>query len=106
VAILTLVIAGLVTWSMRASFIALGDRVTLGPFAERVVQNARHATMAALVAGALAAAAGSGPLPLPLPWVPAAAAAAFAATRTRNLGLIVAAGMGTLWLVKLALALA
>jgi branched-subunit amino acid transport protein len=91
---------------MRASFIVLGDRVALSPFAERVVQNARHATMAALVAGALAAGAGGGPTSIPANWVPAAAAAVYAATRTRNLAVIVATGMGTLWLVKLGLALA
>jgi branched-subunit amino acid transport protein len=100
--VLILAAAGLVTWMLRASFIAWGSELSLTEFGDHLLENMRHATMAALVAGALVAGGGGDIGDIPWRWAAAALATATAATRTRNLALLVLTGMGSLWVLTLA----
>ncbi|MGE5594753.1 MAG: AzlD domain-containing protein [Hyphomicrobiales bacterium] len=83
--ILSLAVAGLITWLMRASFIVLGPRDSMPPFMERVVAQARPAFLAALIASAFAARSGGEPLAIPLSWLLAAAIGIGVSWRTGSL---------------------
>lgn len=102
IALLTLVIAGVATWLLRASFIILDDRAALPPFAERVVTNARPAFLAALVASAFVAQGGGNALAVPLSWIGAAAAGVIVSYRTRSLTATGIAGIATVALLTAA----
>ena len=92
---LILVVAGLVTWSLRASFIAVGSTRDLPAASERLLGYTRPAILAALVASALLARGGGDPFAVPLGWIAAALATVVTARGTGNLALSVAAGLAT-----------
>lgn len=102
IAVLVLVVAGFVTWLLRASFILLGDRVALPSFAERIVANARPAFLAALVASAFVAQGGGEVFAIPLPWIGAAVAGIVVSKRTGSLSATGAAGIATVTLLTAA----
>jgi branched-subunit amino acid transport protein len=97
-----LIAAGVVTWMLRASFIVLGNRVTLPGASERVIANARPAMLAALIASTLLAAGGGEASAIPPSWLVATAVAALVAWRSGNLALTCAAGVATLSALSLA----
>jgi len=101
---LTFAVAGFLTYATRASFIALGDRITLPDQVERALRYVAPAAFAAIA------------IPLTLnardltgddlvsladyvPRLAAACAAVAAVWWKRSLPLSLAAGMATLWLL-------
>lgn len=96
---LTIVLAGLGTYLLRASFLAFAGRlVDVPPLAQRVLRQIPPAVLAALVVPALVRPGGDFDL-----WQPrllAGVVAAFISWRTRNVGLTLVVGMGLLVLVE------
>lgn len=96
---LVFVLMGIVTVSLRASFILLQDRLALPNALERALRYVPAAVLAAILTPALFRGAGE-PL-LGLEWfdtrVVAALIAGVVAWRTRNILATIAAGMAALW---------
>lgn len=96
---LTIALASLGTFVLRASFFAFAGRlVDLPPLAQRVLRQIPPAVLAALVVPALVRPAGSVDL-----WQPrllAGIVAAFVSWRTRNVGLTLVVGMAVLIAVE------
>jgi branched-subunit amino acid transport protein len=88
-------IAGIVTFAMRASFLALAHRLTTVPiWAHRVLRQIPPAALAALVVPALLRPGGD--FGIWQPRLAAGVAAALVAWRTRNVALTLIVGMGLL----------
>ena len=100
--IVTLAAAGAVTWLLRASFIVLGDRATLPPFAERTVAHARPAFLAVLVVGAFLGQAHRSLLAVPAAWLAALAAGVLASRTTGNMLATSLTGMAVVAIVSMA----
>ncbi|TCS36268.1 branched-subunit amino acid transport protein [Paucimonas lemoignei] len=95
------VLIGLATTLPRASFIMLGNRVTLPPFIQRALRYAPAAALAAIVVPDVLTVAGQ---VQPInPKLVAAAAAVAAAMAWRNPWLPFIAGMGVLSLLRFGL---
>lgn len=96
---LAVVVAGVGTFTLRASFLAFADRlVDLPPMAERVLRQIPPAVLAALVVPALVRPEGSFDV-----WQPellAGAVAAVVSWRTRNIALTLVVGMGLLLAIE------
>ena len=91
----TIVVAGIGTFAMRASFLAFAHRlVHVPPRAHRVLRQIPPAALAALVLPAILRPEGT--FDLVQARVPAALLAALVAWRTRNVALTLVVGMGVL----------
>ena len=91
----TIVLAGIGTFAMRASFLAVAHRlVHVPPRAHRVLRQIPPAALAALVLPAVLRPDGA--FDLLQARVPAALLAALVAWRTRNVALTLVVGMGVL----------
>ncbi len=89
---------GVITFSLRLSFIALQGRLRLPPLVTRALRFVPAAVLTALVTPALFYTGGAlSPLSLK---VPAGLIAALVAWRSKNILLTIAAGMGSLWLLR------
>ncbi len=90
-----IVLAGVGTYALRASFLSLAGRLTdLPPLATRVLRQIPPAVLAALVVPALVRPEGS--LDLWQPELLAGAVAFLVSWRTRNVALTLVVGMGVL----------
>lgn len=97
---LTIVLAGLGTFAMRASFLVFAHRlVDLPPVVQRILRQIPPAALAALVAPAVLRPEGT--LDLLNPRVAAAVLAAVVSWRTRSVVLTLGVGMGALVLLEL-----
>ena len=91
----TILLAGVGTFAMRASFIAAADRlVDIPPWAQRILRQIPPAALAAIIAPALLRP--DGHLDLFQPTLLAGLVAAGVAWKTRNVGLTVVVGIGLL----------
>jgi branched-subunit amino acid transport protein len=99
--VMVIAIAGLTSWLSRASFIAFRNDWEPSPFVERVIQNGRHAVLAALAASALLRGGNGDWHAIPVPWLLGALAGGFAAYRYRNMGLTIVAALASLWIAML-----
>ena len=99
--ILILVAAGLGLWAMRASFIIFAAQMPLPEGTEQILNHARSAVLAALVATAMLPYADGGEPSTVIPAMIAALAAAGVARRTRSVARTVAVGMAILWALSL-----
>lgn len=102
---LTFIIAGVITYLTRASFIALGDRYELPDVVERALKYVGPAAFAAISVPLVLNARDitSDDLVTAVDYVPrvaAATAAVGAVWLKRNIALSLAVGMGTLWLLS------
>jgi branched-subunit amino acid transport protein len=94
----TILLAGLGTYAMRASFLAVAHRmVHVPPRVHRILRQIPPAALSALVVPAVVRP--DGYLDLLQARVPAAVLAAVVAWRTRNVALTLVVGMGVLWIV-------
>lgn len=92
-------VAGVGTFAMRASFLAVAHRLaTVPPWAQRILRQIPAAALAALVLPALVRPAGQ--LDLWQPRLLAGAVAALVAWRTRSVTLTLALGMGVVMLFE------
>lgn len=96
---LTIIGAGIVTYCTRASFILLGDRVPLSPFAERSLRYVAPAAFAAISVPLILGTDGFANFNEDLPRIIAASAAGVVVTKTKNIPLSLALGMSALWLL-------
>lgn len=95
----TIVIAGVGTYALRASFLAAARRlVDLPPLTERVLRQIPPAVLAALVVPSLVRP--DGDLDLWQPRLLAGVLAAVVSWRTRNIALTLVVGMGVLVAVE------
>jgi branched-subunit amino acid transport protein len=100
-----IVVVGLFTFGIRASFIALfGYLDAIPPRVERALRFVPAAVLAALVAPELATAQPTVAGALAGDRLVAGAVAGVVAWRTENVLATIAAGMGTLWLIRFLLA--
>ncbi|HUR75853.1 MAG TPA: AzlD domain-containing protein [Sporichthya sp.] len=94
-----IVLAGIGTFTMRASFLALAHKLRdVPPWAERVLRQIPPAALAALVVPALVRPHGE--LDLFQPRLAAGLVAALIAWRTRNVALTLVIGIGSLMLFR------
>ena len=96
---LIILAAGVITYLTRASFIALGDRVTLPPSVERSLAYVGPASFAAIAAPAVLGGDGFSDAGADISRLIAAVIAGTVIYRTRNVPASLVAGTGTLWLI-------
>ncbi len=96
---LTIIAAGTVTYLTRASFIALGDRITLPEAGERALRYVAPAAFAAISVPLVFGEDGFAELGDDVPRIVAACIACAAVWRYRSIGLSLISGMGALWLL-------
>ncbi|MGI9667795.1 MAG: AzlD domain-containing protein [Acidimicrobiia bacterium] len=92
------VLAGVATFAMRLSFIALFGKVAIPPNAERALRYIAPAVLAAITVPAVLAPGGVFD-----PWnayLPAAIVGGLAAWRTKSIGAAIVVGLPTLWLLQ------
>lgn len=95
----TILLAGVGTFAMRASFIAAADRLaTVPPWAQRLLRQIPPAALASLVLPALMRAEGE--LDLTHPRFIAGTAAALVAWRTKSIVATLTVGMGLVVLLQ------
>ncbi|MEW6471302.1 MAG: AzlD domain-containing protein [Actinomycetota bacterium] len=95
----TILLAGIGTFAMRASFIAAADRlVTVPPWAQRLLRQIPPAALASIVLPALVRPEGD--LDLTHPRFVAGIAAALVAWRTKNVLATLVVGMGLVVLLQ------
>jgi branched-subunit amino acid transport protein len=94
---LIIVIIGVLTYSIRLSFILLTDRLVLPPLAQRALRFVPVAILTAITVPALVLPAGAIDLSPMNARLLAGALAAVVAWRTRNIALTLVVGMGALW---------
>lgn len=97
---LVFAVGGLGTYLIRASFLALGPRVTLPAWSRRALRHVGPAVFAAIVAPPLVGAEGVSGLPDRRPEVLAALAAGLVAWRTGKVAWVLAVGMISLWTLR------
>ena len=95
---LIIIACGAVTYTTRASFIALGDRIALPTYFERALRYVAPAAFAAISVPLILGGDGFAGLSDDLPRIGAALVAGFAIWRWRSMPLLLVVGMGTLWL--------
>lgn len=93
---------GVGTFLMRLSFVELYGRWRMPELLNRALRYVPASVLAALVLPAVVYPNGHGEFVLGNPQIPAAILAALIAWKTRNTVLTLAAGMGALWLFRLA----
>ena len=91
--------AGIVTYLTRASFIVLGNRVTLPAMAERSLSYVAPAAFAAISVPLILGGDGFANFADDVPRIIAAVAAGAVVAKTRNIPISLAVGMSTLWLL-------
>jgi branched-subunit amino acid transport protein len=96
---LIIIAAGIVTYSTRASFIVLGDRVSLPPIVQRSLRYVAPAAFAAIAVPLILGRDGLAGFDEDLPRILAATAAGAVVWKSRNIPLSLAVGMTTLWLL-------
>jgi len=94
-----IVIAGVITYLTRASFIAAGDRVSLPPGIARALHYVGPASFAAIAAPATLGGDRFGDFADDVPRLIAVAIAGAVIWKTRNVPASLVAGMGALWLI-------
>jgi branched-subunit amino acid transport protein len=95
----TILLAGVATFAMRASFIAAADRfATVPPWGQRILRQIPPAALASLVIPAMVRPEGD--LDLTHPRFYAGMVAAFVAWRTRSVAATLVAGMGVVALLQ------
>lgn len=95
---LVVIAAGIATFTMRFSFIALFGKVEVPPAMERSLRYVAPAVLAALTVPAIVGPGGHFD-----PWnafLPAALAGGLAAWRTRSIGAGIVVGLPTLWIIE------
>lgn len=96
---LVVILAGVATFAMRFSFIALFGRVAVPERLERALRYVAPAVLAAITLPAVFAPEGT--LDVWNIFVPAAALGGLAAWRTRSIGAAIVVGLPTLWILEL-----
>ena len=96
---IAVIIAGLATYLSRASFIALGDRISLPPVVESALRYVGPAAFAAISIPIVLGGDAFADFSNDIPRIIAASLACFVVWKSRNLPLRLLTGMGTLWLV-------
>jgi branched-subunit amino acid transport protein len=95
----TILLAGVATFAMRASFIAAADRfATVPPWGQRILRQIPPAALASLVIPAMVRPEGD--LDLTHPRFYAGMVAAFVAWRTRSVAATLVVGMGVVVLLQ------
>lgn len=95
---IVVIAAGIATFAMRFSFVALFGRIAVPPMLEEALRYVAPAVLAALTVPAVVAPGGTFD-----PWnvfVPAAVIGAVAAWRTRSIGASILIGLPALWLLQ------
>lgn len=92
---------GLGTFAMRLSFVELYGRLRIPALLRQALLYVPASVLAALVLPAVVYPSGHSEVALDNPQIPAAIVAALLAWQTRNAALTLAAGMATLWMLKL-----
>ena len=95
---IVVIAAGIATFAMRFSFIALFGRVAVPPTLERALRYVAPSVLAAITLPAILAPGGSFD-----PWnvyVPAAILGGLAAWRTKSIGAAIVVGMPALWILQ------
>ncbi len=96
---ITIVLAGIGTFAMRASFIAAADRfATVPPWGQRILRQIPPAALASLVIPAMIRPEGE--VDLTHPRFLAGLVATFVAWRTKNIAATLVAGMGVVVLLQ------
>ena len=96
---LTIIAAGVITYVTRASFIALGDRVTLPPAVERALNYVGPASFAAIAAPAVFGGDRFAEFGDDIPRIIAVTVAGAVIWKTRNVPASLVVGMSTLWVL-------
>ena len=96
---IAVIIAGLVTYLSRVSFIALGDRISLPPVVESALRYVGPAAFAAISIPIVLGGDAFADFVNDIPRIIAASLACFVVWKSRNLPLSLLTGMGTLWLL-------
>jgi len=96
------VVGGLITYAMRASFIALGDRLRLPDPIQQALRYVAPAAFAAIAAPAVLGGDHLANFDQDWPRIIAIVAAGAVVYKTRNVPLSLSAGMGMLWLLLVA----
>lgn len=95
---IVVIAAGIATFAMRFSFVALFGRINVPPTLEEALRYVAPAVLAALTVPAVVAPGGAFD-----PWnafVPAAVIGGVAAWRTRSIGASILIGLPALWLLQ------
>jgi branched-subunit amino acid transport protein len=95
-----LALAGLVTFAIRLSFIALLGRVEVPPLFTRALRFVPAAVLSAIIFPELVVRGGAVDLSPSNPRLLAGLVAAGVALRTRSVALTIACGMGALWAIQ------
>jgi branched-subunit amino acid transport protein len=96
---LTIVVAGVVTFATRLSFIALLERITVPVWFQRALRFVPAAVLSAIIVPETASRNGALNLSLHNPQILAACVAVVVAWRTKNVLLTILAGMAALLVV-------
>ncbi len=94
---IVVVLAGIATFSMRFSFIALFGIVSVPPLLERALRYVAPAVLAALTVPAIMAPGRM--LDVTNPFIPAAIIGGLAAWFTKSIGAAIVVGLPALWLI-------
>lgn len=92
------ILAGIVTFAMRFSFIALFGRVSVPPIVERALKYIAPSVLAAITLPALLAPDST--LDAWNFYVPAAILGGLAAWKTRSIGAAIVVGLPSLWILQ------
>jgi branched-subunit amino acid transport protein len=95
-----LALAGLVTFAIRLSFIALLGRVEVPPLFTRALRFVPAAVLSAIIFPELVVRGGAVDVSPSNPRLLAGLVAAGVALRTRSVALTIACGMGALWAIQ------
>lgn len=98
---LAVIIAGLVTYLSRMSFIVFGDRIELPPIIESALRFVAPAAFAAISIPIVLGGDGIAEFSADLPRVFAASLACLVVWKSRNMAMSLITGMGTLWILLL-----
>jgi len=97
---LTMLMAGILTFATRLSFIALLERIKLPSWFQRSLRFVPLAVLSAILAPELVFPAGSGDFPLRNPQLLSGLVAILVAWRTRNVILTIVVGIAALFLFE------
>jgi branched-subunit amino acid transport protein len=100
---LVLVVAGVVTFGFRLSFIALSEHIHMPVLAQRALRFVPVAVLTAIIVPALVLSQGTLDVSLDNTRLLAGVLATLVAWRTRNMLLTIAVGMAGLWLLQMLL---
>ena len=95
----TVLAAGVITYTTRASFIAAGDRITLPPLVERSLRYVAPASFAAIAMPAMLNGDRFANFDDDWPRIIAVVVASLVIVRWRNVPASLLVGMATLWLI-------